>query len=736
MQSNSFHSLIDKRNSQNPVNDEIADEKIDFGRFLAAVGRHKVLVFGVMLAVTSATVIRSYLSPSSYQSSFEILIQPSSAESDAISSLDNAFNNRSKETISLKDQVRILSSPAVLNPAAESLLDSMPELCRSAEGEDAKTVAERQRCAYSFIASSLRVSLIEEPTANLEGSRIVRATYESESEETAQLVADTVAETYLDYGLESRQKNTQQALEFLDNKLPDIQSRVNQLQSLLQALRQNNNLITPDARSRQLNEQIINFRREYLTAQVELEELEKIAENLDNQLDSRPQDTVSSAYLSQSVQYQALAEELLSLDSEIAQASTLFLEDSPDMQVLRERRQVLLSLLGRETQKVRQELAGQIAELESRETALADTLDSLDADVQNLAAISRQFIDIERELSINTDNLNRLLERRESLLLEAAQRELPWELITPTKIRVQSSSLSVNLVLGGMLGLLLGIGVALLLDLLGDVIYTTRDLKRITRLPILGLLPQYDSAEESRYYMPELVPASTPISAIKRLHRLLPDGLQIGDSESQVQLPFLQEAARSLMTNVRRIESDSKASIRSIVVSSADEFSQTPTVATLMARAAATMGEKVLLVDANMRFPHLHNLFGNQDNSSSWIDCLGGKSEFEGLMQQSPSELNLYMLPTGVASAEAIRLLSSKSIRSFIDRISPKFDLIIFDAPSAQRYADAALIAAESDGLILSSSLGQTKSLQLKQVLEKLWISKINVLGIAASEAA
>jgi polysaccharide biosynthesis transport protein len=102
-------------------------------------------------------------------------------------------------------------------------------------------------------------------------------------------------------------------------------------------------------------------------------------------------------------------QELLRLDNEIAAASTLFLDASPDLQALKEQRQNLLQLLAREGSNTQQELSLQIDGLSTREAALRQTLDSLSVEVDSLASVARQFTDLERELLIATENLTQLL---------------------------------------------------------------------------------------------------------------------------------------------------------------------------------------------------------------------------------------------------------------------------------------------------------------------------------------
>lgn len=721
-----FQQLLPSKNTAVPSEASEAEE-LDVGRVLSALKRRMLLIASITLALAGAAGARALLSAPTYQASFEILIQPSSAENEAIASLQQASYAREQRSLSLKDKVKILTSPSVLAPVADKLAVQYPQLCAPniVEGVNSNTPQARRTACYKTLVDKLKIQLTEtDPTK--EASRIFRTTYSGATEAEARAISGLIAETFLEYGLQARQRDILQGIEFLDQKLPEVRGEVRRLQNRLQTLRQDNDLITPDARSNQLSGQIANFRQEYLAVQVELEETTTVLQDLTSQ--QRPQDAVASPALSNSQRYQTLISELLALDSELAEASSLFLDSSPDIQSLRDQRQNLLALLFREREQAQRELVSQIQSLESRQQALADILSALNVGVDELATLARQFNDIELELSIATENLNRLLQRRDVLQLEAAQRELPWELITPPLVTPNAASIPMNVVLGLVLGLLLGIGVAIIVDTMRDQLYTPRDLKRITPLPILGLIPHQAALPDSLCTdQPALLFNNGAIANFDN-H----GDIHLEANHRRDDISCFRESFRSLVGNLRRISADPP--IRLVVVSSAEAGEGKTTVALNMAEAAAAMGERVLLIDANLRLPCLHRYL-NLSNQNGFTNLLAGSKRFREALQQSPTEANLYILTAGEKVADSSRLLTSKTVGQFCAKVKPDFDLIIFDTPSILNWADPILIANETDGMILVSHLGQIKSTQLESALERLWISKVSLLGIVAKEA-
>ncbi|MFZ4675786.1 MAG: polysaccharide biosynthesis tyrosine autokinase [Nodosilinea sp.] len=695
-----------------------SEETLDLGRVFSALGRRALLIAAITLAVGAVAGARAKLSPTSYRANFEILIQPPTGEAQVAVNLTGLIPQRNDSLLTLEDQFKILTSPGGLQPVVDQAQAEGLGGCASVGPSLPMDASER---CYQALRQSLTIQ-------NNAASRIFSAQIEGQSPQEVQRLADLVAQRFLDYGLESRQRDIQQGIDFLDSKLPDVRAQVDRLQLQLEQLRQTNNIITPEARGGQLSSQIGNFEAEYLKVLIELDGTLKLYEGLQQQLTQQPPDQAVSPVLSDNSRYQALVQNLLELDNEIAAASTLFLDGSPDLDVLKEQRQNLLRLLAREGRNAQQELSLQIEGLATREAALGQTLAGLNVEVDSLAAIARQFTDLDRELTIATENLSQLLARRETLEIEAAQRELPWELITPPTLTSSNASLPNNVGLGLVLGLLLGVGVALLLDTQDDVLHSPRDLKRITPVPILGLIPHPEGVERGSDESPLLTlyrPTTAGSNGSSRTaldHGLVPfDGLH-----------GFKESFRSLVANLQR--SASEQPVRSLVISAADEVADATTAAYL-AWAAAEMGSRVLLIDADFRFPHLHNCL-ERPNENGFSNVLAGELDLEQVIMRSPLEPNLFVLTAGSATSDPVRLLSAHKIQPFIAKAEGCFDLVIYDAPPLVEYADASLIAAAASGLALVSHLGTVQSAQLEQALEKIWISKIPLLGLIAKEPA
>jgi polysaccharide biosynthesis transport protein len=700
------------------------------GQIVAALRRRVLLILGITSAITLAAGLKAFSDTPVYDAKFEILVQPDSAESQVISSLDE-IGSRPAARQAVTDEgvkadlLQILASPKILEPVVEKLQNESPEVCAQLLNPEAEepivdpslSEAEITSRCYDAMVSNLTIATVGEQ------SNIVEVSFRNNDQETVVKVLDLVSEAYLAYSLESRQADIQRGIKFVENKLPDLRDRVSVLQDQLQQLRQRYTLIDPESKGSELASQINAFTQEQLQAQVELEQSRTLSSDLQGQLSQLPTELAASSALSENPRYQTLISQLLTLDGQIAQASTIYLETAPEMEVLLEQRRNILSLLTRESQVAQRQVGGQVRQLEVRDRALQQTLGTLKADVNELAVVSRIYTDIQRELQIATENLNQFLAKREVLEIDSAQREIPWELLTPTTDPVPTSaSLPQNLVLGAVLGLLVGIGAALVAERMTDVVYTPEELKRITGFPILASIPNNES----------LMGASGINSFAISLQRL--DSAIQQNQESQdidraryKDIDGFSEAFRLLYANIRLLNSDSP--IRSLVISSTQPGEGKSTTAIHLAMAASAMTQRVLLVETDLRRPRLYQYLGLH-HSGGLIDVISGDLSLKEAIQRSTFEPNMFVLTAGAIPPDPTRVLSSQKMHRLMEQFQNSFDLVIYDAPPLVSFADAYLIGAHTSGMILVSEVGKLRRSALEQGLERIRVAKTPVLGV------
>ncbi|MBW4516487.1 MAG: polysaccharide biosynthesis tyrosine autokinase [Timaviella obliquedivisa GSE-PSE-MK23-08B] len=701
-----------------------ADESgLDLGQVLGALRRRAILVIGITAAVMVAAGLKGSLDVPSYQAQFELLIQPNTAESDVISSLPEALTGRQSQAQGVTpDLLKILGSPKILLPVVKRFKMQYPDACEQfgASTSSIPLGESPNDSCYKFITSNLRVEVVGKD------SNIIQVTYQGLKPQQVKSLLDLTAKAYLDYSLQSRQLAIRKGIEFVEGKLPDLQQQVQSLQGELQALRQGNDIIDPEAKGSQLSGQVGDFKQQQLETQVQLEQAAALSGDLQGQLAGRSPEVAASSALSENPRYQSLLNRMIELDGKIAEATTVYTEETPDLQVLREERNNLVSLLERESQQVQREVAGKIRELQVRDRSLTAKLGSLNSEVRQLAGVSRSFTDVQRELQIATEALNQLLAKRQAQEIDIAQREIPWELITPTTSpQPFDSSMARNLALGAILGLLLGTGAALAMNRLADVIYTPEELKRLIKLPLLGIIPYNDTLSHAAPII-NLAPVLQTVGASTLRE------FNGGKHNGKVRRHYYEadpfaESFRSLYANIRLLNTD--VPVQSLVISSAMPGEGKSTISVYLAQAAAAMGQRVLLVDTDLRCPRVHEYVG-LPNKGGLIDVLAGQMDLKGAIQRSLVEPNLFVLTAGAVPPDPTRLLSSQRMHHLMMQVNNNFDLVIYDAPPLLGFADAHLMATHTHGVMLVSQLGRLKRSLAEQALEQLRVSSIPVLGM------
>jgi capsular exopolysaccharide synthesis family protein len=673
---------------------------LELGQVLAAIRRRILLVAGITTVVVSAALLKALTDTPTYQSRFEMLATPTSAEAQVISSIPDTLSSTQEPSAVVLDEtkLRVLKSPDVINPVVEELQVQYPDI------------------TYDVLVAELSIVPLQ-PT-------ILEVGYRSTDPDRVQAVLSAIAQAYLDYSLESRRVDIQRGIQFVEEQLPQIEDRVQTLEDQLQRFRQEYSLIDPEAQGQQLTDQINNYREQLLANRVELRQAQTIYVDLQNQLASQPQETASSSALSENSRYQTLLDELLELDQQIAQDSALFLDESPDLQILRDKRQNLLPLLQQEGQRAQADVLSRIRDLEARDRALTQAIASLETTLDRYPELARRHTEIQRNLQIATENLNQFLAKREALRIDSAQREVPWQLLTPPGAPVPSvTSVKQNLVLGTLLGVILGLAAALAVDLLSGVLYTAKDAKNLAKLPLLGVIPFNKELEEST--------SALDFSAVMQQMRLSIRRSNGNGAQPAKSTPFY-EAFRLLFTNLRLL--NSTALQRSFVISSAAPDDGKSTVALYLAQAAAGMGQRVLLVETDLRRPSLQYRL-DLSEVRGLTDVMAGKICLKDAIQRLPLDENLFVLPAGSIAHDPTRVLASQSMREIIDQLRSMFNLIIYDAPPLVGFADSYLMAAHADGILLVVGLGKLKRSLLEKALDELEVSGVPVVGIVANGA-
>lgn len=706
--------------------------------YLRTLRRKAFLVISFTSLTTLAALLLSLKDPNTYVSSFRILLEPtnSTARLSQASTLTRTEGLPDEDLLNLDypTQLEVLKSSLILSKIAQEVKTKLPGV------------------KVSFINEELREKLTVErvttgPSIH-DGTKIFEVTYEGINPQIVQTVSDATANQYLQYSLEERQNSLNAGVKFIDERLPELEQRVADLQDRQQELQQHYSLIDPSEKGQELFAQIDDLGKQKLANESELLELENLASTLEQQLNLTPKQAVAALALNQNPNHRELLRELQEIEGEIAAESARFTAQSPNLLTLKEDKNHLLALLQQKRQPILKQHSisvaddvlalnyqnesfleltqklvdthNQIKVLQVRDRSLQTSKQSLEKPAQQLPAIARQYKELEQQLALTTRILDQLLTQRETLLVESTQKDVPWKLLSKVDLLRDADDQPLvfppnrikKLALGIMVGMTLGMSTALLLEKWRNIFYTAEDIQDLLLLPLLGEIPVDDRFQA----LPNTNPGYSALALV--------------ETHNNRQKSLFLRSFDSLYAELTFLYADNPVS--SLVVSSVEPKDGQSTVALQLAKTAAAEGKRVLLVDANLEKPSLSTQL-KSPQSKRLSNVFGNTSTREEVIYQVPEVDNLYILTADVLQDRASTRLGSTKMQHLMEDLSVDYDLIIYDSPHFLDSPDVSFLTAQTDGIVMVVGVNKTRQSLVKEAVNQINAFRLPTLGIVAN---
>ncbi len=255
-----------------------------------------------------------------------------------------------------------------------------------------------------------------------------------------------------------------------------------------------------------------------------------------------------------------------------------------------------------------------------------------------------------------------------------------------------------NIALGLVLGLGGGVALAFLMESLDTTLYSVEQIKRSTSLPILAKVPA-----AGRQAQNSLFNGSSPQG----------------------------EAFRRLRTNLFTIDHESP--LRALLITSAGPKEGKSTTVSNLAFAVAQSGRQVVAVDAHLRLPTLHKIFG-LSNRIGLSSVLEDKASLEESMQETEIA-GVHVLTSGPLPPNPAELLSSPQMSVLIERLTSQYDMLLLDTPSILAVTDAAALARSADGVLLVVERAQARQESVRGATQQLADVKANPIGVVVNRS-
>jgi succinoglycan biosynthesis transport protein ExoP len=532
-------------------------------------------------------------------------------------------------------------------------------------------------------------------------SRLVDVHFVSTDASLAARAANALADNYVSQNLQLRQQSMAKSLEWISEELGRQRTVVEASERAMAEYRANQNampLESPQnivvARLNQLNDAATRAR----TVRAQKESLYKQVEALGPVAAA---DTIPA--ISQNPYIQSVKTRLADLQRQRTLLAERYGDRHPEMVTMNATIQDVTRELEQEFGKALQSIRHDYESAVLEEQTLASALDDQRAVATDIDRKSVNYTVLERGAESNRELYESLLQREKELQVMANSRGNNVRLVE--RAGVPTAPFSPNarrsLLLSSIAGLLAAFGLVLVLDYADDTIRTADDITRKLALPCLGVVPAAPGGPGR-----PILTAST-------------SG------------PF-GEAIRALRTSVAFSHAAPGTAV--VAVTSAQPLEGKTTTACNLAAALSYGGARVLLIDADMRRPSLHQAFGIE-NVRGLSDLLSGTAAINQVVQRL-ADPNLWIMPAGSVPPNPSELLGSDRMEALLAQLrAGPFEWVIIDTPPVLPVTDTSVLARQVSGVVFVLGSGMTRRRFADRAIDTLASGRANILGAVLNRA-
>ncbi|MDO9565576.1 MAG: polysaccharide biosynthesis tyrosine autokinase [Candidatus Desulfaltia sp.] len=560
-------------------------------------------------------------------------------------------------------------------------------------------------------------------------SNIINIIVTSGDPRFAQRLANTIARVYKEERVLDLNKRTIEAKKFIENQLKIVKQRLRNSEEAVKNFREENKLISLSAQTSGMLGQLASLQAIYEKSVSDNEKVRKVQKYLEGAKD-KPLTSKTSFYIDEaSGLYKNLNDRLVQL---MLKRDTLLLTYTENYPQVVEINKQISELV----ENMRSQLFSQEKTVAANIIGLKKKIDGMDERINMLPEKGLQLARLERNISVNMEVYTLLEKKYQESLIKEAEKIEEVKIVKPAlepAVPINPPKTLATSVVGTIIGLILGIVFAFIIETFDTSIGAIEEVEELLGVPVLGIIP-YVSVQKIKATLEEKYAEGVDEAIADRHARLVshfaPDSI-------------LAESFRALRTNLSFIslEKDIKTAV---FTSSSPREGKTTSVVNL-AITMAQAGNKVLLVEGDLRRPVIARMFGVDQTPGladvilgnyKWrdvirtiTDIMMGKMSMDDIMK-TPGIDNLHIITGGTIPPNPAELVSSKSISEFIEDVRSEYDMVLIDGPPVLAATDAAILASRTDGVILVYQVGKISRGTLKRAKAQLDNVKANVIGV------
>ncbi|AFZ34368.1 capsular exopolysaccharide family [Stanieria cyanosphaera PCC 7437] len=713
---------------------------LGYGQLLGILWRRRFWIGGVFLGVLAVAIPLALMKQPLYMSQMQLLIESNYQTKDSTRGNDNnqyleeEFADSSIE-IDYPTQLKLMRSSYLLKKVVKKL---------GVEGSDAE-IAE----IVEQLKSSLSVYQVIDESEDNKGTetKIIEVAYVSQDYNDSKKILEAIEQVYIEYNVEQQEKRLRDGLAFIAKQIPAAQQEVAAIEAKLTQLRSENNLVSPQGESESIKAVLNNIQQERATLKAEQKQTQGNYRQLQQELGLSAENSVAMTRLNQSSQYQSLLNKLQQIEIELADKQARFTDDNPVVKDLLAQKNTQTTLLLQEVKKILgavppnfavqlQSLLRQgelvnsktnfietitqsqadLKGLEERDRSLAQTESELREKLTQFPALIARYDSLTQEANLKKNALQRLLAAKQELEIALSRGAYNWQVIESPQLGVQiAPNTTKDILLSLVVASFLGGTTAFIKESLDEQLYNSRQIQEKIALPLLGSTPGLPLAKHDQFVvkLPFLSPKESSVQEIINWQ------------------PF-RESLDLIYENLQRLGSG--FAFKSLLLTSAVAGEGKSTLVLGLAFSIARHQKRVLVIDADLRCPSLHEKLG-VENNSGLSDLLQGTTASLNIQQVTLAGENIDLVTCGSRITDPVKFLSSPKFKQSIDQLQANYDLILIDTPPVLGMVDAIKISGYCGGTMIVSRLNQVKATELIEATNLLCNSNSKVLGIVVNNS-
>ena len=733
---------------------------VDIRQISTILLRRRLQILGVSCAVLSVASFLASMAKPTYQSSMQILVssQPINHQVGADSELTDSTID-----VDYATQLKLmLSSSQLIRKAVDLLRSEYPDI----------TVEEIK--GKGKPGALVVNSLLGYKGVNKIPNQVFEVSFKDDDPVKTQKVLQVLQKVYGDYCIEQQKERISQGLAFVNEQLPKVKEQMDQAQKQLEEFRKKYHLLDPEVQGEILLQSLADIKKQVQITRAQLQDVKARSNNIQQELALSSQKVLASSGVNPSNHYQTLLGEIQKTEMALVQEQKRYTDDSPVVQKLIKQRQTQVALLREEVVQpqtdtmqlapdvfltsgspnnftavvtsgvlnrssllnssqqtnqanplVQEQITGvdlklvfeltkvqtAVLGLRANEKSLAESEQQIRSELSQYPSLIAKYNSLLPAVETNRKTLDQLMATQQSLGLKIAQTRFAWQMLEEPQSGVYLGSRRLLFLLGGaIIGPILGVAVALMCEMSHDAIYSDRDLQKLTNLQLLGTVPKLPQCRPKKRVFGGWDQAGSP-----DIYSCLPSDKTLDIAYQNIQIL------------------KSSLPFKSLMLTSALALEGKSTVALGFAVSATRMHQRVLLIDANLRSPHLHKIL---DLSNDWGLSLLLIDEKNTPVQEyiQPIHPFLDVLTAGPIPEDPIKLLSSGRMKELLELFEQTYDIVLIDAPAILDSVDARIVASVCNAIIMVGRMAFVNRTALAQSIETL--KKLNLIGIVANQTS